>query len=135
MTMGIPSRENKKNVKYISDEAMEILMNYAWPGNVRELENALERAVVLSKSETLTPELFPIPQHEKGPGLTQFNPELPEEALPSFLPAAVEMLEKRMIEETLKKTGGNQRRAAQILGLTERMIGYKIKNYSLKINP
>ena len=126
-------KENKKNVKYISDQAMEILMDYAWPGNVRELENALERAVVLSKGETLTPDLFPIPQDGHHPGLTTFNPHaVSSEAIPSSLPTAVEMLEKRMIGSTLQKTGGNQRKAAQLLGLTERMIGYKIKRYGFK---
>ena len=126
------SRENKKGVKYISDEAMEILMNYVWPGNVRELENAIERAVVLCKEDTLKPDLFPIPQDGRSPGLTTFNPQTPAESLPGLLPEAVEILEKRMIESALQKTGGNQRRAAQLLGLTERMIGYKIKQYHLK---
>ncbi len=126
------SRENKKSVKYISDAAMEILMNYAWPGNVRELENAIERAVVLSKEDTLTPELFPIPKDAEGPGLTVFNPLPPQEFASGPLPAAVEQLEKRMIEAALQKSGGNQRKAAQLLGLTERIIGYKIKAYGLK---
>lgn len=125
-------KENKKNVKYISDQAMEILINYAWPGNVRELENAVERAVVLSKGETLTPDLFPIPKDIRGPGLTTFNPQAASEPLPSLLPEAVETLERQMIESALQKTGGNQRRAAQLLGLTERMIGYKIKQCGLK---
>ncbi len=129
------SQENKKEVKYVSDEAMEILMNYVWPGNIRELENAIERAVVLCKGETLQPELFPIPQDGKGPGLTTYTPQLGAESLPCVLPQAVEALEKRLIESALKKTGGNQRRAAQILGLTERMIGYKIKQYGLKAKP
>lgn len=127
------SEDNKKKVKYISDEAMEILMNYVWPGNVRELENAIERAVVLSKGETLAPELFPIPQDGKGPGLVTFNPQSLSEPQPSNLPQAVETLEKKMIESALKKMAGNQRRAAQLLGLTERMIGYKIKQYGLKV--
>ena len=129
------SEENKKNVKYISDQAMEILMNYAWPGNVRELENAIERAVVLCKGDTLTPELFPIPQDGQSAGLTTFNPQAGSEPPPSLLPQAVEILERRMIESALQKTAGNQRRAAQLLGLTERMIGYKIKQYHLKLGP
>ena len=128
-------QENKKKVKYISDESMEILMNYAWPGNVRELENAIERAVVLCKGETLTPEFFPIPQDGKGPGLTRFNPDLESESFTAPLPQTVEALEKRMIGAALKKTGGNQRRAAQLLGLTARMIGYKIKQYGLTLKP
>lgn len=130
------AKENKKNVKYVSDDAMEILMNYAWPGNVRELENALERAVVLCKKDTLTLDLFPIPRDTQGPGLTSFNPSrLVSEPLPTLLPEAVEALEKRMIESSLQKTSGNQRRAAQVLGLTERMIGYKIRQYKLKTKP
>lgn len=127
------SAENKKEVKYITDEAMEILMNYAWPGNVRELENALERAVVLCKTETLTPGLFPIPQQDgKSPGLTVFNPLAGIESSSPLLPEAVEMLEKRMIASALQKTNGNQRKAAQLLGMTERMIGYKIKQCNIK---
>lgn len=127
--------ENKKDVKYVSDQAMEILMNYAWPGNVRELENAVERAVVLCKKDTLTPDLFPIPRDGQNPGLTTFGPLPAAEALPARLPEAVEALERRMIESTLQKTGGNQRRAAQLLGMTERMIGYKIRQLGIKPKP
>ena len=127
-------RENNKQVPYISEESMEYLMNYSWPGNVRELENAIERAVVLCKADTLKSELFPIPHDAKGPGLLHFNPELPADSTSPLLPEAVETLEKRMIETALKKTDGNQRRAAKLLGLTERMIGYKIKTYGLKVN-
>ena len=127
------NENNKKQVKYISDQAMEILMNYGWPGNVREIENAIERAVVLCKGDTLAPDLFPIPQDGQSPVLRAFHAPLgAEPTLPAVLPEAVEMLEKRMIASALQKTGGNQRRAAQLLGLTERMIGYKIKTYGIK---
>ena len=92
--------------------------------------------MVLSKKETLTPELFPIPQDGRGPvGLASFNPEPSSESPSTDLPHAVESLEKKMIESALTKTGGNQRRAAQLLGLTERMIGYKIKQYHLTPKP
>ncbi len=129
------SKENKKNVKYISDPAMEILMNYNWPGNIRELENAIERAVVLCKGDTLTPDLFPIPiptRDSHDSAQLSLTPLPDPDSLPTILPQAVEMLEKRMIESALQRTGGNQRRAAQLLGLTERMIGYKIKQYGVK---
>lgn len=127
------SKENRKSVKYISDPAMKILMAYSWPGNVRELENAVERAVVLCKGDTLTPDLFPIPAQEIRLSPSSSLTSLPDpDALPTLLPQAVEMLEKRMIESALQKTGGNQRRAAQLLGLTERMIGYKIKQCGIK---
>ncbi len=133
------NEENKKNVRYISDEAMEYLMNYPWPGNVRELENAIERAVIMCKGETLTPDLFPFPKDIQGPGLTKFSPQPPQtssvpasRSLSSALPEAVEKLEREMIENALEQTSGNQRRAAKLLSLTARMIGYKIRLYNLK---
>ena len=129
------SRENRKEVKYISDEAMKILMEYAWPGNIRELENAIERGVVLCKGPTLIPDLFPIPRDVKGPGLTSFTPFPGSASLPCRLPELIENLEKKVIEEALKKTAGNQRKAAELLGLTERIIGYKIKTYGLTSKP
>ncbi len=137
--LGIANKENGKKVKYVSDTAMKYLMAYAWPGNIRELQNAIERAVVLCKGDTIEPSLFPIPGHKDSPVLTQFQPienassnlAAGGEILTGDLTAAVQVLEEKMIREALKKTGGNQRRAAKILGLTERILGYKIKNYQI----
>lgn len=133
------NRENNKNIRYISDEAMEYLMNYSWPGNVRELENVIERAVVMCQSDTITADLFPIPGDRTSPALSGFNPpepfsqlEEPEENGGGSLPEAVKRLEMRMIESAMHKTGYNQRRAAKLLHITERMLGYKIKRYGLK---
>jgi len=136
--------ENRKNVKYISDAAMDYLMQYAWPGNVRELENAVERAVILCAGDTLAPSLFPIPGDKTNPVLTGFSPPEPYSLLESSeksgaasenggqLPSAVESLEKKMIQDALNRTSGNQRKASRLLGITERMLGYKIKTYGLK---
>lgn len=140
--LSIANKENGKKVKYVSDAAMKYLMAYAWPGNIRELQNAIERAVVLCKGDTIEPGLFPIIGYKDNPVLTQFQPI--ENSLPSSgvrsgsesipegdMRAAVQVLEENMIREALKKTGGNQRRAAKMLGLTERILGYKIKNYQI----
>ena len=125
--------ENKKKVKFISDSAMEYLMNYSWPGNVRELENAIERAVILCKGDKLTPELFPIPGiTKKMPALKQpFEDDIPD-LLGTPLPEAVANLEKRVLGQALQKTGGNQKKAAELLGITQRMLGYKLKTYGIK---
>jgi Nif-specific regulatory protein len=131
------NQENAKNVKYISDIAMEYLMTYSWPGNVRELENAIERAVVLCQGDTLTPNLFPIPGDKTQPVLSGFKPPEPYSSLEmsagwGSLSHSVESLEKRMIEEAMSQTKGNQRRAARLLGITERILGYKLKKYNIK---
>ncbi len=134
----IAAEENGKKVTYISDEAMEYLMNYGWPGNVREFENAITRAVILCKGDTITPDLFPIPGNKAQPVLQNFNPpdplsSLEDEEEPSVsLPDRVEKIEKKMIQEVLEKTRGSQRQAAKQLGITERVLGYKIRKYGLK---
>ncbi len=135
------NEENNKKVPSISDEAMEYLMNYSWPGNVRELENAIARAVILCKANIITPDLFPIPGNKINPALKGFSmpdhmsslegePESEKEA--AGLVERVEELEKKMIARIMDKTSGNQRKASKLLGITERMLGYKLKKYELK---
>jgi len=122
------NRENHKEAKRISDEAWEYLMNYSWPGNVRELENAVERAVIMCQGEAIHREHFPL-------DLTAKIKPIEESAMPfngvQNLPQAVEELEKRMLIQALEKTGGNKRKAARLLGLTERILGYKVKQHQL----
>ncbi len=131
------SLENNKKAKYVSDAAMEYLMNYYWPGNIRELENVIERAVILCKSDTLEPHLFPIPGQKGHPVAIHIKPVDAALSVEDPLGAgasmshAVEALEKQMIEEALRKNGGNQRKTAKALGVTERILGYKLKSYGL----
>ncbi|HNX68157.1 MAG TPA: nif-specific transcriptional activator NifA [Candidatus Omnitrophota bacterium] len=130
------SLENGKKVQYVSDAAMDYLMKYSWPGNIRELENAIERAVILCKSDTLEAGLFPIPGEKDHPATIPLKVSdvvaEGERDLSGSLSEAVEKLEKKMILEALRKTGGNQRKASQLLGVTERILGYKVKTYGLK---
>jgi Nif-specific regulatory protein len=131
------SLENNRKVRYVSDAAMEYLMNYYWPGNIRELENAIERAVILCNSDTLEADLFPIPGQKGHPAAIHLKISEPaaaegKEGASGDLSGAVEKLEKKLIQEAFQKTGGNQRKAAKILGVTERILGYKAKLYKLK---
>lgn len=130
------NKDHQKKVKYIGEAALELLMNYVWPGNVRELENAIERAVILCKSQTLEPGHFPI-----TPVLGLNRNSAPEAMKASLglgsengvsLTEAVEHLEKKLIQEALDKTSGNQRKASKLLGITERILGYKMRTYGLK---
>jgi Nif-specific regulatory protein len=110
----------------ISSQAMEKLIRYSWPGNVRELENTIERLVILAEKEEITVEDLPI--HIKSEMLKPFNP-----SNTYSLKKEIEELEKRRIEEALKKCDYNQALAARLLGITQRQIGYKIKKYKILI--
>ncbi|MGA2172136.1 MAG: sigma 54-interacting transcriptional regulator [Sedimentisphaerales bacterium] len=114
--------ENKKNITRISTPAIEMLTSYHWPGNIRELENCIERAVLLCdeaviRSEHLPPSLQMIKKSEQVAGQS--------------LPEIIANKEKELIIDALKKSGGQQRKAAKELGVTERMLGYKIKLYAI----
>lgn len=116
------TKENGKDINRISTPAIEMLTSYHWPGNVRELENCMERAVLVCdedviRSDHLPPSLQMVQQSKLATALT--------------LSEKVEFLEREMIVDALKKTHGCQRHAARELGITERMLGYKIKKYKI----
>ncbi|ARN57124.1 sigma-54-dependent Fis family transcriptional regulator [Sedimentisphaera salicampi] len=116
------SKENSKNITRLSTPAINMLTSYHWPGNIRELENCIERAVLLCNEEVIRSEHLP-------PSL-QFE-EAAHKTPGRTLPEMVENLEREMIVDALKKNKGQQRKAAEQLGLTERMMGYKIKKYNI----
>jgi transcriptional regulator with GAF, ATPase, and Fis domain len=117
--------ENGKRVK-LSAPAMDLIMGYAWPGNVRELENCLERIVVMAEREVISPEEVPLPYgHLSSLSGPSSSAPPPQDSPP--LPQSLEELEKRRIEDALRRCGMVQARAARLLGITQRQIGYKIK--------
>lgn len=133
-------------VKQLSDESLKILKKYAWPGNVRELENVVKRAIVLSPGLTLLPEVI-VPF--LGEPLSQANVE--EIALEDIVRRKLELffskwdgyemtdlfdaiihrVEKPLLELTLKKTRGNQIKAAEILGINRNTLRKKLKELSI----
>jgi len=126
------NREMGKNVKHISTAAIEVFLSHKWPGNVRELENCIERGVLMTKTDVLDCEHLP-------PSL-QLKEKVQEGKDRSKLSSVVEAQERLLIIDALKETGGNQTKAARILGTTKRIIQYKIskmgldpKNYRNKI--
>ena len=122
------NQENGKQVKRVSDEAWEYLMNYLWPGNVRELENAIERAVIMCQGDAIGREHFPFDLKANIKPLDGSAQE-GEESQGFF--AAIRNLERRLLNRALEKTGGNKRKAARMLGVTERILGYKVKRHGL----
>lgn len=120
------SKENNKKKLSLSKEAVDLLIKYNFPGNVRELENAIERAVVLCRSDVIT--VNDLPNVIKGfkaekEIVTNENTSLIEQ---------VEALEKKLIFDALSKTNGNQSQAGRMLGLTERNLRYKMQKYEIK---
>jgi len=117
--------------------AMEKLGTYDWPGNVRELENVLERATIVSQGHIIKTEHLPLDigwstdqqtVSASGHGLTE-NPMIPTGNL--SIPKATESLERKLIAEALKQTGGNKSKAARLLEISERSLWYKISNYHI----
>ena len=115
------ARENGKTIRGLTREARETLLRYDYPGNVRELENVVERAVVLTRDEVIGLADLPLAVRE---------PE-PDTGEAAGLPAAVEGLERRMIREALARADGIQTRAAELLGISERVLRYKLRKYGL----
>jgi two-component system response regulator HydG len=112
-----------KAVQGISSEAARKLLDYDWPGNVRELENAMERAVTLTRFERITAEDLPerITSYES----TRINPvEFDAQQV-----LTLHELERRYIERVLKAVGGNKTRAAKLLGLDRRTLYRKLERY------
>jgi DNA-binding NtrC family response regulator len=111
------SDKNGRQMSGFSAEALETLAGHAWPGNVRELENAVERAVVLCRADTIGVEDLPEPvrRGERAQGAVTFAVGTP-----------LEEVERRLIQETLRHTRGDKRRAAQLLGIATRTIYRKL---------
>jgi two-component system response regulator HydG len=112
------SREMAKKVDHISSSTLKLLTHYDWPGNVRELENAIERAVVLSKSRTLNDEAFAFLQ---PPARTAASGR-----------RALKEMEKRHIEQILNECNWNVTEAARILEVNRVTLHRMIKRYDLK---
>ncbi|MCX5798881.1 MAG: sigma-54 dependent transcriptional regulator [Proteobacteria bacterium] len=111
--------KHKRNVKGFTREARDMLIKYDYSGNVRELENIIERALVLTRGEYISKEdLPPIP--DKG-----------QPSLEGNMNELIEAMEKRMITEALANNDWIQTKAASHLGLSERMLRYKIKKYNI----
>ena len=117
------------NAPVLSPTALEKLQHYEWPGNVRELENMMERAVVLSRCETVDVRHLPREIVSPAPAADVMTPQLSVEDLDWG--ANVERLERRLIEQALQQGNGNKAKAARLLKVSERTLWYKLKKYGL----
>jgi DNA-binding NtrC family response regulator len=107
------SEKNRKDLKGITPEAVELMHAYPWPGNVRELENAIERAVVLCRSDRIGTEDLPPAVRKAQPARQRLSFEVG---------TPLKHIERRMIEETLRLCNGDKALAASLMGITSRTI-------------
>jgi two component, sigma54 specific, transcriptional regulator, Fis family len=119
------SKHGNGNCKMLP-EVFEILNRYDWPGNVRELENIIERAIVLKIKENVIGS-EDIPEHIRTKQFySPMSLEIPEEGI------KLEEVEKGLIINALKKSGQNQTRAAELLGITRNTLIYRLEKYKIK---
>jgi Nif-specific regulatory protein len=116
--------EANKAIRGISTPALNLLLRYAWPGNVRELENVIHRAVILTEDDT-------IHSHHLPPSLNAPVDSQVEE-LSGSLEAKLDAVEFELLVQALKKTNGNLTSAAEILGLTKRMMSLRMRKFNLE---
>jgi len=115
------NREFRKNVTGVSPDAMKLLQGYDWPGNIRELRNVVERAMLLTGGTGLELADFALAAHGSSPvGFV-----LPSQGVD------LETLERSLVMQALERCGGNQTRAAALLGMNRDQIRYRIEKYSL----
>ena len=115
----------------ISEKALQLLENYAWHGNVRELEHTIERAVALERSAEIQPERLPDHITNYNPARIKAEFDLPDDGI--NLTSHLENLEKTYVVEALKRTGGNQTRAAELLQIQVRSLRHLLDKHSIRV--
>ncbi len=117
------NRLHRKAIQRISTPAIDMLMAYHWPGNVRELENCMERAVLVSEDEVIHGHYLPP---------TLQTAEASGTAHSGTLQQSIDNLERELILDALKSSRGNMAQAARSLGITERIMGLRIRKHSIQ---
>lgn len=119
------SRVNGGTHTRLSEEAMQVLMNYHWPGNVRELRNVMERAVILASNDEILPEDLPLELR------THSAAHLVGNDADSHAPGSLDELKKKQILTVLEQTGWHQGKASEILGISPSTLYRQLKSYGL----
>ena len=122
-------RKLKKKIKGFSPEAIEVFKSYSWPGNIRELANCIERSVILEESHLIRKKNISIPEpiHPVQPEQAMSK----EETFPADSGNWFESQEKEAILTALKESLWIQKEAAKLLGISPRVLNYKIKSFGI----
>ncbi|MFQ6618405.1 MAG: helix-turn-helix domain-containing protein, partial [Fidelibacterota bacterium] len=117
--------KNQRLIKGFDPQTIDLVMKYHWPGNIRELENTVERAVILSREEYITPQILP-----SAIKALLYKGEI-EKPL-ALSGNSLRDMEIILIRETLKSTNGNKSKAAEVLGITRQTLANKIRQYEIE---
>lgn len=116
--------ENEKEIQGIDPEARDLLLKYNYPGNIRELENIIERAVVITRGSIISSKDLPFSDHLLADQTAMMHGRTLKESVAD--------LEHQLIQKALTETANHQSRAANLLGISERVLRYKLKKHGLK---
>ena len=126
------SRENNKEIKGFTPEAMQLLTAYNWPGNVRQLENIIESAVVLTQSDMIGVADLPAELKDESRQFKSAVDMLPDNI---NLSESLEKIEAALIKRALVKSNFVQVKAAKMLGISKSLLQYKMKKYNISVKP
>ena len=125
------NKEYNKNIKGFSGEAKKLLIQYPWPGNIRELKNVIERAMILTDQECLTPKQLPFE-------LRQTEQNSRRKMIPELFDVidemSLEIMEKSHIAQVLKRLEWNKSKTSKVLGISRATLRAKIRRYNLSMN-
>jgi two-component system nitrogen regulation response regulator GlnG len=140
-------RELGKAVVDISPEALAVLQRYTWPGNIRQLQSVLRQAILHATGSVLLPDFLPAEvfgsavtrtsaaagESDSGSSLDSFIVSQIEQGTTSLYADALSILERRLVTRVLQHTGGNQSRAAKMLGVTRSFLRKKVRQFHIMI--
>src|SRR4051794_565135 len=139
---------NGRKLKRISRDLLNVLLRYPWPGNVRELENAIERAVVLSRDEDFTEDLLPLSirmfaaqrrTNQATETVEQLTKRLAEQAIGDYelregeiYQLVIDQIEAALIDKALQRCAGVKTKAADFLGINRNTLNKKVKDLGIE---
>jgi DNA-binding NtrC family response regulator len=125
--------ESHREVEGFTPETMDLLTRHSYPGNVRELENAVERAVLLTRMAYIEPRDLPETIQNSHANSTVYAGESIRIPITGSMPEQVEQLEKAMLMHALEQSGGNQTQAAESIGISEKSVRDRIKKWNITV--
>jgi two-component system response regulator AtoC len=125
------NKEYSKNIKGFAEEAKKLMIQYSWPGNVRELKNVIERAMILTDQEVITPKHLPFEMKQTE----KITPVIGEqELIENTDDISLENMEKIHLLKVLKRLDWNKSKASKLLGISRATLRTKIRRYNLENN-